>query len=277
MTTNMGGDDVRAAGANPDDPDDLSLSFPSGVEPPFRTPVGVLVATARRRGRRRRIATVSAKTAAFAVPVIAAMVVVGNLLPGAVTPAVGPASSPSGATSSPVAKAVGPTSTPGGATSRPVAVCAAAQLSGKQSSRTGAAMSNTFAEIILTNGGPGSCQLSGYPHLTVWGTVPSPTGSGPSALLETAVTRGSTMLMPDPGPTTVVIHPGGQAWFGVGAGTGYPSPLVAFDKFVIDLGSAAGGRASHVDVAVGMGANGPPGKAIPVTVTAFAPGVPPKP
>ncbi len=74
-----------------------------------------------------------------------------------------------------------------------------------------------------------------------------------------------------------LILPGRSAWFTIGTGTGYGSPLVVFDPVVIDVGSTAGGKASQVNVALSMDASSPPGKAIPVTVTALAPGVPPKP
>ncbi len=251
MTANMGEDDARVPGA---DADDLHAAFPPGAEPPFRTPIAALVATAVRRGRRRRITTLSAKATLFAVPVIAAVVVFANLSPRTVTTAVRPPSSPSGALSSPIAD------------------CTGAQLSGKVS-RGGSQSSQPFDEIVLTNGGPGPCQLSGYPQMTVWGSA----GQGPSTQLETVLTQGSTFEIPDPGPTKVVIAPGRSAWFAVGAGTAYGGPIVSIDRVVIDVGSEAGGKAGHVDVTLGMGANGPPGKAIPITVTAFAPGVPPKP
>ena len=249
MTTNMGEDDARAPGA---DVDDLRLAFPPGAEPPFRIPVSALVATAMRRGRRRRIATLSAKTALFALPVTAAVAVFANLSPGTVS-TVNPAYSPSAA----------PSST--------VAACTGAQLSGKVS-RTGSVASAPFAEIVLTNAGPGACKLSGYPQLTAWG----PTGHGASAPLKMVLNRGSTYEIPDPGPTTVVIAPGRSAWFAIGTGTAYGGPIVVFDRVVIDTGSTAGGKANQVNVALSMNANSPPGKAIPVTVTAFAPGVPPK-
>lgn len=251
MIVNMGEDDASVPGA---DVDDLSRVFPPSAEPPFRTPVSALVATAMRRGRRRRIATLSANAALFAVPVIAAVVVFANLSHGTVSTAVGTASSPSGAQSS------------------PVAACTAAQLSGRVS-RAGSQSSAPFAEIVLTNGGPGPCQLSGYPQMTAWGRA----GQGPSAQLETVLTQGSTFEIPDPGPTRVVIAPAGSVWFAVGAGTAYGGPILSIDRVVIDVGSAEGGKGGHVNVNLGMGANGPPGKAIPITVTAFAPGVPPKP
>ena len=204
--------------------------------------------------RRCRISTLSAKTALFVLPVIAAVAGCATFSPGTDTTAISPASSP--------------TATP----SQPAAVCTAAQLSGKVS-RVGVQSSAPFAEIVLTNGGPGSCQLSGYPQLTAWG----PTGHGPSAPLKTVLTGGSTFEIPDLGPRTVVILQGRSAWFAIGTGTAYGSPLVVFDRVVIDVGSTAGGKASQVNVALSMYANSPLGKAIPVTVTAFAPGVPPKP
>jgi hypothetical protein len=105
MTTNMGEDDTRAPGA---DLDDLSLYFPPGAEPPFRTPVAVLVATAMRRGRRRRIAILSAKVALLAAPVIAAAIVLVNFLPRTAC------SSPLGGCGSQVAGTqVAPSATPG--------------------------------------------------------------------------------------------------------------------------------------------------------------------
>jgi hypothetical protein len=251
MIVNMGDDDASRPGA---DVDDLSLAFPPGAEPPFRTPVSALVATAVRRGRRRRIATLSAKAALFALPVIAVAVVFANPSPGKVPTAVRPPSSPSVAPSA------------------PIAACTGAQLSGKVF-RGGSQSSQPFDEIVLTNGGPGPCQLSGYPQMTAWGS----TGQGPSAPLDTVLTQGPTFEIPDPGPTKVVLATGGTAWFAVGAGTAYGGPIVSIDRLVIDVGSAAGGSAGHVSVTLGMGANGPQGKAIPINVTAFAPGIPPKP
>jgi len=87
---------------------------------------------------------------------------------------------------------------------------------------------------------------------------------------------GPTFEIPDPGPTKVGLTPGGSAWFAVGAGTAYGGPIVSIDRVVIDVGSTAGGNAGHVNVTLGMGVNGPQGKAIPITVTvaAFASGSP---
>ena len=161
---------------------------------------------------------------------------------------------------------------PSGAASSTVAACTGAQLSGKVF-RTSSQSSQPFAEIVLTNRGPGRCQLSGYPELTAWGSA----GRGPTTQLETVLTQGSTYEIADPGQTTVVIAAAQTAWFAVGTGTAYGGPIVTIDRLVIDVGSSAGGKANRVNVALGMDADGPPGKAIPITITAFAPGVPPKP
>jgi len=179
-----------------------------------------------------------------------------------------------GGNSKPSSSSTGlPTATapPSSATSSTVGPCTAAQLSGKTFA-AGAEASQPFAQIVLTNGGPGPCGLSGYPALTAWGS----TGHGPSTQLKTVLTKGSIYEVPDPGPTTVVIAPGRFAWFGVGTATAYESPLVSIDRVVIDVGSAAGGKASQVNVALSMTATSPLGRAVPITVTAFAPGVPAK-
>jgi hypothetical protein len=248
MTVNRGEDD-SALGADVD----LRLAFPPGAEPPFRTPVSALVATAVRRGRRRRIATLSAKAALFAVPVISAVFVLANLLPR------------------PVTTAVSPPSTSTGAPSRPAAACTGSQLSGRVF-RGGSEASQPFDEIVLTNGGPGSCRLSGYPALTAWGSA----GQGPSSQLDTVLTKSSTYEIPDPGPTTVVIAPSRSAWFAIGTATAYDPPLVSIDRVLIDVGSGTSGKSGQVSVALGMFATAPLGKPIPITVTAFAPGLPPK-
>jgi Domain of unknown function (DUF4232) len=256
MIANISHDD---AGTPEADADDLRRAFPPGAEPPFRTPVTALVANARRRGRRRRIARLSAKTALVAVPAIAAVVMFTNFSPATNTTAVVPPAAPSRAPAS-----VAP--------SQPVAACTGAQLSGKVS-RAGSVASQPFDEIVLTNRGPSSCKLSGYPKLTAWGS----TGHGPSSLLNTALTRGSTFEIPDPGPTDIVIARGKSAWFAIGSGTSSGGPIVTIDHVIMDVVPAAGGKAGHVNIALGMDASGPQGKAIPITVTAFAPGVPPKP
>jgi hypothetical protein len=257
VIANISHDDASTPEA---DVDDLRRAFPAGTEPPFRTPVTVLVANARRKGRRRRIARLSAKTALVAVPAIAAVVMFANFSPTTNTTGVVLPAAPSRAPSSSVAP------------SQAVAACTGAQLSGKVS-RAGSVASQPFEEIVVTNGGPSSCQLSGYPKLTAWGS----TGQGPSSLLDTALTRGSTFEIPDPGPRNVVIARGKSAWFAIGSGTSSGGPIFSIDHVVMDVVPEAGGKAGQVNIALAMDASGPLGKAIPITVTAFAPGVPPKP
>jgi hypothetical protein len=257
MIANISHDD----GSTPEaDVEDLRRAFPPGAEPPFRTSVTALVANARRRGRRRRIARLSVKTALVAGPAIATVVMVANFLPATNTPAVVPPAASHRAPSSSVAP------------SQAVGACTGAQLAAKVT-REGSMASQPFAEIVLINVGSSSCQLSGYPKLTAWAS----TGPGPSSLVRTTLTRSSTYEVPDPGPRSVVIAKGQSAWFAIGVGTAYEGPYVSIDHMVMDGVPTAGGKVGHVNIAFATVANGPLGKAIPVTVTAFAPGVPPKP
>jgi hypothetical protein len=248
-------------GSTPDaDVEDLSRAFPPGAEPPFRTPVTVLVANARQKGRRRRIARLSVKTALVAGPAIATVVMLANVLPAMNTHNVLPPAASNRAPSSSVAP------------SQAVGACTGAQLSGHVS-REGSMASQPFAVIVLTNVGSGSCQLSGYPKLTAWGR----TGPGPSSLLSTTLTRGSTYEIPDPGPRNLVIARAESAWFAIGSGTAGGGPIVKTDHVVMDVVPTAGGKVGHVNIPLAIFAGGPPGKAIPIMVTSFAPGVPPKP
>jgi hypothetical protein len=256
MIANISHDD----GSTPEaDLDDLRSAFPPGAEPPFRTPVTALVANARRRGRRRRIARLSVKTTLVAGPAIATVVIFANLLPAMNTPNVIPPASNRAPSSS-----VAP--------SQAVVACTGAQLAGKVS-RAGSTASSPFAEIVLTNVGPTSCELSGYPKLTAWAS----TGPGPSSPLSTTLTHGSTYEIPDPGPRSVVIAKGQSAWFAIGSNTASGGPIVTIDHVVMDVGPTAGGKIGHVNIPLAIFAGGPPGTAIPIIVTAFAPGVPPKP
>jgi hypothetical protein len=247
-------------GTNPEtDLDDLRRAFPPGAEPPFRTPVTALVANARRRGRRRRIARLSLKTALVAGPAIATVVMFANFSPAMNTPTVVPPAASNGAASSSVAP------------SQAVLACTGAQLAGKVS-RAGSMASQSFAEIVLTNVGPSSCQLFGYPKLTAWVS----TRPGPSSLLSTTLIHGSTYEISDPGPRGVVIASGQAAWFVIGSNTASGGPIVTIDHVLIELVPTAGRKVGHVNIPLSIFAGGPPGKAIPIIVTAFAPGIPPK-
>jgi len=169
---------------------------------------------------------------------------------------------------------------PAGTTNRPsasnpastgpaVAACGAAQLSGKTVRSVGQA-SQSMDEVVLTNVGSQPCRLEGYPKLEAWG----PLGAGPSAKLNISLTHGGNYFTSDPGPTTVDIAAGQSAWFAVSTASAYGSEIVVVDRVSIVIGPTTGSGSGHVDVAVGMGASFPPGQAIPVTVSAFAGGIP---
>jgi len=150
-----------------------------------------------------------------------------------------------------------------------VAACGAAQLSGKTVRSVGQA-SQSLDEVVLTNTGPQPCRLSGYPQLEAWGAA----GGGPSSKLNISLTNGGNYFTSDPGPTTVDIAAGQSAWFALSTGSAYGSELVVVDRVSIVIGPTAGSGSGNVDVAVSIGASFPPGQAIPITVSAFAGGIP---
>ena len=150
-----------------------------------------------------------------------------------------------------------------------VAACGAAQLSGQTVRSVGQA-SQSLDELVLTNAGPRPCRLEGYPKIAAWGAV----GGGPSSKLNISLTNGGNYFTSDPGPTTVDIAAGQSAWFALSTGSAYGSEIVVLDRVSIVIGPTTGSGSGHVDVAVNIGASSPPGQAIPVTVSAFAGGIP---
>lgn len=159
-----------------------------------------------------------------------------------------------------------------------VAACGAAALSGKTVRSVGQA-SQSLDEVVLTNAGPRTCRLSGYPKLEAWGAV----GGGPSSKLNILLTHGGNYFTSDPGPTTVDIAPGQSAWFALSTGSAYGSEVINVNRVVIAFGPTTGSGSGHVDVAVNLDASSPSaqaipsGQPIPVTVTAFSGGIPPLP
>jgi hypothetical protein len=146
-----------------------------------------------------------------------------------------------------------------------VPACAASELSARQTG-SGAGMSQPYSIITVTNAGSDSCALKGYPSITgAW------TKTGRKAI---HITRGSLGNMSDPGPTQVVLSPGGRAWFAVGAATAYDPPLVTFTRLAF---STAPGVAGSVMARLQLQATAPHGKPFPIGVTAFAPGRGPRP
>jgi hypothetical protein len=151
-----------------------------------------------------------------------------------------------------------------------VAACHGSQLSAKIVDHAGG-MSQSLDEIALTNDGPRPCRLSGYPKLAAWGSI----GAGPRSKLKLSLTNEANTFISDPGPTTVDIAPGKFAWFGLSAATAYGSELITIDRLAIII--ATGSGLESVDLPITLAASRAEGKAIPISVTAFAGGRPLKP
>ena len=143
---------------------------------------------------------------------------------------------------------------------RAVSACMAADLSAKVTGG-GAGMSQPAVYITVTNTSGQRCTVNGYPSLTgAW------TKMGRQQI---SVTNGAVMNAPESKPRRIVLAPGGSAWFAVGAATAYDPPVVSFTRMSFTVASGAGNNT----VRMSLQATAPSGKAFPLGVTAFAPGV----
>lgn len=235
-------------------------------EPPFATPLATMIPTAVTRGRRRRIASVASRTVAVGVLVGLVGVTAGTLRPGGPLRQDVVAASASGS-SSPSAPAT-TESSPG-----PAEPCAAQSLTAV-TAVSGQEMNQPFTLVRLTNRGTSPCTLTGYPDISILATIaPSEgntTGESPLIRPEISVTRGSIYQVVDPGPRAFVLEPGGLAWFAVGTGLAYDGPLMSINQLSL---TAPGGGIAVVE-GLQQQLNGPTGKPLPITVTAYAPGTP---
>jgi hypothetical protein len=89
------------------------------------------------------------------------------------------------------------------------------------------------------------------------------------ARLAIRVDHGSIYERRDPGPHQVRLTPGATASFDLGTATAYDGPLLSVTRVLI----RPPGQAAGIPVHVGMYANGPRGRPIPVGVTALRAGV----
>lgn len=145
------------------------------------------------------------------------------------------------------------------AATRAVSPCTASTLSAKVTGY-GEGMSQPAAYITVTNTATQPCSLKGYPSITS-----AATSQGPQAI---SVTNGAVMNAPESKPRRIVLAPGEQAWFAVGTGTAFVSPIVTFRRIVFTP-SAGGGT---LTVRVSLQATAPSGKPFPLGVTAYAAG-----
>jgi hypothetical protein len=237
------------------------------VEPPFTTPVSTMIPMAVSRGRRRRIAGMASRTVAVAVPVVLVGLVAFTLRPGGylrndldVATVQG---SPTVSTSAPSAPSASPSS--------PEAVepCRGRDLTATAYA-TGQEMNQPFTTVLLTNDGPAACTLDGYPELTLFRTNPRlPVGESPPVTV--TVTHGSIYQVQDPGAARIEVPVHGHAWFSLGTGLAYASPITTLKGLYL----AFDGPEVVAVTGFAQQLNGPIGEPYPVTVTAFAPGTPP--
>jgi hypothetical protein len=74
--------------------------------------------------------------------------------------------------------------------------------------RSGAGMSHYGLEIVLRNVSSTTCSLRGYPGVELLDATGHPLSPAPR--------RGSSYIVQDKGPQTVVLAPGATAWFQIG-------------------------------------------------------------
>lgn len=138
--------------------------------------------------------------------------------------------------------------------------CTAADLSARATGE-GAGVSQPAVYITVTNTSASSCAVYGYPVISRAATK---RGAQPIS-----VTNGAVMNAPQARPKRIVLSPGGNAWFAVGAATAYDTPPVTFTR--IRFATSSGGPTRGVRIS--LQASRPTGQPYPIGVTAFMRGV----
>ena len=150
--------------------------------------------------------------------------------------------------------------------------CTAEDLSARETFES-QVMNQPFSEVAVLNTGRHACTLDGYPRIAAaWAATVSSTGaesSGEHRVAVRVLDAGSYEVV-DPGPRLFSVPPGGRAWFALGTTDSQP-PWERFIRLVI----APAGSATGMPVRVTIVATAAP--AVGMSVTAFAPGPPPRP
>jgi hypothetical protein len=131
---------------------------------------------------------------------------------------------------------------------------------------SGSEMSQPFARIALRNVGSTACAVRGYPRLAAWGTPVGDDDDDIVARLAIGVRRGAFYEARDRGPNRVGMRPGSKAVFSVGTATAYSTDLIDIERLEMTLPGVSGGV---LRTSLGLYATAPPGKRIPVFVTAI--------
>lgn len=128
---------------------------------------------------------------------------------------------------------------------------------------SGSTMSQPFDDISITNVGTRECVLTGYPQIAVAGHRGWPSQLAPSVPVGITVHHRIYERI-DPGPHRVVVPPQHQVFFSIGTADAYDGPMFTLMRLTVIL---PGTRSPKV-LPVSLLANGPPGRKIPVGLTA---------
>jgi hypothetical protein len=127
-----------------------------------------------------------------------------------------------------------------------------------------ALMSQPFADISITNIGAQACLLIGYPRIAVAGHHGFP--DQPAAAAPVAITVHHRIYeRVDPGPHMLTVLPQHRVFFSIGTADAYDGPLFTLTRLTVILP----GTRSPKLVPISLLANGPPGRKIPIGVTAM--------
>ena len=131
---------------------------------------------------------------------------------------------------------------------------------------SGSSMSQPFADISVTNSGRRACVLTGYPRVAVVGFRAWPDKPAPSMRLRIAVHHGIYERV-DPGPHRLVLQPLHDVFFSIGTATAYQGGLhpITMNRLSVIL------PRTHTPktLAINLMATRPPGRKIPVGITAL--------
>jgi hypothetical protein len=129
---------------------------------------------------------------------------------------------------------------------------------------SGSTMSQPFGDISITNSGVKACLLTGYPRIAVAGHRGFPDQPAPAVPVAIKVHHGIYERV-DSGPHQLLVPPRRQAFFSIGTGDAYDGPLFTLTRLTVTL---LGIRSPKV-LTLGLLANGPLGRKIPVGITAI--------
>jgi hypothetical protein len=154
---------------------------------------------------------------------------------------------------------------PGSRTARSARRCTTSGLRAKLVAH-GAEASQTFSRLVLTNLSKTECYVNGYPSITAIGH----TTAGHAGVLPLAITHG-TYFRPDPGPHLVRLAGGQSASCVVETELAYSGD--ANPDTITELRIAPPDLAASETIDVDLGATGPPGKPVPMEITALVAGI----